>query len=496
MLHVKIGNKTLKYSWDLESYFNEFRKEIIGIDTYIPTPLGMKKIVYADWTASGRLYNRIEQKMTDEIGPYVANTHTDANYTSSFITDCYREAKKIIKKHVNAGLNDVLIVDGSGMTSVVNKFQRILGLRVPENLKKLHQEERPVVFITHMEHHSNQLPWLECNCDVVVLEPGSDGHINLKHLEEMLKKYQDRKLKIGAFTACSNVTGIQTPYHKMAAIMHKYDGVCFVDFAASAPYVKIDMHPIEPEERLDAVYFSPHKFLGGPGSSGVLIFDSALYKSKVPDNPGGGTVTWTNPWGGHKYASGIEEREDGGTPGFLQTIRASMAIRLKEKMGEEKMLLREKEQLAILFDGLERIPNLKILDGQIKERLGIISFFIKGMHYNLIVKLLNDRFGIQARGGCSCAGTYGHYLMGISESHSKEITDYIDKGDLSVKPGWVRISIHPTMTNDELYRIINAIESIAQRKQLWKRDYTYDKRTNSFQHFREKRRDIGEVFKF
>lgn len=405
-------------------------------------------------------------------------------------------ARKIIKDHVHARDSDVLILDGSGMTAVVNKFQRILGLRYPEKIRMGHipEEERPVVFITHMEHHSNQLSWQECMCDVVVLQPDADGLVSLEHLERMLNKFENRRVKIGAFTACSNVTGIQTPYHQLAALMHKYGGLCFVDFAASAPYVKIDMHPSDPKEKLDAIYFSPHKFYGGPGSAGVLVFDSSLYTNQIPDHPGGGTVSWTNPWGGRRYLSGIEEREDGGTPGFLQAIRAALAIKLKEKMGIEKMLQREKEQLEILFAGMERIPNLVILDGKIKNRLGILSFYMKGVHYNLIVKLLNDVFGIQARGGCSCAGTYGHSLLGISEGHSKEITDFIDKGDLSVKPGWVRISIHPTTTNDEIYKIIHALEAISERISIWKKDYVYDKHTNSFTHFREKKIDRSHIF--
>ena len=180
----------------------------------------------------------------------------------------------------------------------MNKFQRILGLRIPENLKgnvQIPEKERPVIFITHMEHHSNQTTWLETIGEVVILEPSSTGEIDVPQLEELLQKYRERPLKIGSFTACSNVTGIETPYRQLAKIMHQHGGLCFVDFAASAPYVKIDMHPEDPLERLDAIVFSPHKFLGGPGTSGVLVFDSRLYSNQVPDHPGGGTVLWTNP---------------------------------------------------------------------------------------------------------------------------------------------------------------------------------------------------------
>jgi len=294
-------------------------------------------MIYADWIASGRLYMPIEEKIINVFGPYVGNTHTETSETGTLMTKSYHLAHKIIKQHVNAGPNDVIITAGSGMTTVINKMIRILGLKNCGMIHKsdcLQKSEKPVVFITHMEHHSNHTSWFESNVDVVVLQPNKDLLVDLDELQEQLEKYKDRSFKIGAFTACSNVTGIETPYHEMAKIMHHYGGVVFVDFAASAPYVDIDMHPADDEKKkLDAIFFSPHKFLGGPGSSGVLIFDRSLYKSEIPDNPGGGTVDWTNPWGEYKYIDDIEVREDGGTPGFLQAIRTALAIEVKNQMG-------------------------------------------------------------------------------------------------------------------------------------------------------------------
>ncbi len=360
-----------------------------------------------------------------------------------------------------------------------------MDIKVPEQLSdylQLPEELRPVVFVTHMEHHSNQTTWLETIADVVILDPDGKGLVDLNNLEVEVSKYKNRELKIGAFSSCSNVTGIESPYHKMAKIVHKYGGYCFIDFAASAPYVKIDMHPEDTEEKLDAIFFSPHKFLGGPGSSGVMIFDSQLYKNKVPDHPGGGTVDWTNPWGQHKFVSNIEAREDGGTPAFLQAIRAALCIKLKEAMGIENMEIREKELVKIAFEEMRKIPGLYILAGNIVERLGAISFYVENIHYNLIVKLLNDRFGVQVRGGCSCAGTYGHYLLHVDPSRSKTITDKINTGDLSDKPGWVRMSIHPTMTNDELYFVIKAISDVVKNISRWEKDYTYDIGKNEFFH--------------
>lgn len=467
----------------LEAYFNKYRENIIGINQYFEGPYGKKKIIYADWIASGRLYEPIEKILKEKFGPFVGNTHSESSITGTTMTKSYQEAKKIIKRHVNANDKDVLIFSGYGMTSAINKFQRILGLRYPEQLQKyfhIPKDEKPVVFLTHMEHHSNQTSWLETICDVVLIEPDEKGLVNINHLENLLQLYEHRKLKIGSFTAASNVTGIQPPIYKMAELMHKYGGVCFIDFAAAAPYVEINMHPEIPEQQLDAIFFSPHKFLGGPGTSGVLIFNSELYNKKVPDHPGGGTVDWTNPWGEHKYISDIETREDGGTPGFLQAIKSALVIKLKEEMGVENILKREHELLSIAFNELKKIDKIHILASEHEERLGVISFYVEDIHYNLMVKLLNDKFGIQVRGGCSCAGTYGHYLLHVDPTRSKYITDKINQGDLSEKPGWVRLSIHPTMTDNEIDFIINAIEETINYAHIWSQDYVYSKRTNEY----------------
>ncbi len=485
----------------LESYFDKFRKNTIGQNQEFHSPFGKKRIVYADWIASGRLYQPIEDKIASDFGPFVGNTHTETSVTGTSMTVAYHYAHEIIKKHVNAGPNDVLLNTGFGMTAAVTKLQRLLGLKIPERCAGftcIPKELKPVVFITHKEHHSNQTSWLETSSDVVVVEPDSQGLVDFNNLEQSLKKYPDRPFKIGAFTACSNVTGIQTPCHQMARLMHAYNGYCFVDFAASAPYVNMDMHPADPAERLDAIFFSPHKFLGGPGSSGVLIFDAQLYRNRVPDQPGGGTVAWTDPWGHHRFFQDIEIREDGGTPGFLQSIRAALAIKLKEQMTTEKMLAREEELLEIAFPELRKIPGIHLLADHIEHRLGVISFYFNKIHYNFIVKSLNDRYGIQVRGGCSCAGTYGHYLLHVSQELSRRITSKIDHGDLSEKPGWVRLSLHPTMTNAELHYIIEAIREIAENAETWIKDYTYSASTNEFRHKKQadEREGIYRWFEF
>lgn len=472
----------------MENYFEKFRKNIVGIDHTYESPYGMKKILYADWIASGRLYAPIEERIYREIGPFVGNTHTETSETGTLMTKTYHHAQQRIKKHVNAGENDILISTGYGMTGAIVKFQRILGLKYCGQLFQhecLKESERPVVFITHMEHHSNHTSWFETVTDVVVLKPGKDLLVDPENLRKELEKYKHRKLKIGSFTACSNVTGIHAPYHKLAKIMHEYGGLCFVDFAASAPYCDMNMNPEDPLEKLDAIFFSPHKFLGGPGAAGVLIFDKSMYRNPAPDQPGGGTVDWTNPWGEYKYVDNIEAREDGGTPGFLQTIRTALAIELKEQMGVENICKREEEILHKAFDGLQKIPGIHILADNVRDRIGVISFFIDNLHYNLIVKLLSDRYGIQVRGGCACAGTYGHYLLDVSYEKSKSITEKITSGDLSEKPGWVRLSLHPVMTDSEVDLILEAIREIAENYDRWKNDYLYNKHTNEFQHINE-----------
>jgi selenocysteine lyase/cysteine desulfurase len=472
----------------LEDYFTQFRRNIVGIDQEYSTPYGIKKIIYCDWIASGRLYGPIEERMASAFGPFVGNTHTETSETGSVMTWAYHHAQEIIKRHVNAGPDDVLIAAGAGMTAVINKFQRILGLKgcsYPKTARCLSDTERPVVFITHIEHHSNQTSWYETMADVVMIEPGSGLTVDPASLQRALDKYSDRKFKIGSFSACSNVTGVSTPYHKLARVMHENGGLCFIDFAASAPYVDIDMHPADAMEKLDAIFYSPHKFLGGPGSSGILIFDKSLYKTNVPDQPGGGTVDWTNPWGEYKYVDSIESREDGGTPGFLQVIRAALATELKEMMGTANIRARDEELVERAFEGLTPIPGLHILAPGIRKRLGTVSFYIDGMHYNLMVKLLSDRYGIQVRGGCACAGTYGHFLLDVTYDHSHRITEMINRGDLSEKPGWVRLSLHPTMTGDELKTVIRALKEITEHASEWSADYTYNRRTNEFRHIND-----------
>ncbi|NPA46576.1 MAG: aminotransferase class V-fold PLP-dependent enzyme [Chlorobi bacterium] len=444
-------------------YFQPFRENIVGIDAQIQTPYGIKPMLYADWTASGRLYGPIEKKISEELGPYLANTHTDTSFTGRLMTEAYHWARQIVKDHVKAGDEYMLIQAGFGMTGAINKLQRILGLSVHERYRRLAREslERvPVVFVSRMEHHSNHISWLETVADTVLIPFDEQGLPDAGAYEELLRRNKDRPIYL-AMTACSNVTGITPDIERFVRLTHKYGGHAFLDYACSAPYTDMDLS--KGDASPDAITFSVHKFLGGPGGSGILIMKKSLYQNRIPDHPGGGTVVWTDPWDGAAYIDNPEVREDGGTPGYLQMIRAALAILLKEEMGTEKIHQREQELLDRLIPGLASIPGVTVLEERHRRRFGVVSILTGDLPYTLVTRLLNDLGGIQARGGCSCAGTYGHYLLGLDKARSEEWKNKVLKGETDIKPGWTRISVHPTTTDDEVEHILDTMEYIMKK---------------------------------
>jgi selenocysteine lyase/cysteine desulfurase len=419
--------------------------------------------VYADWTASGRLFKPIEDRISNMVGGLMANTHTEDSYTGRVMTTWLHEAEQVIKQHVNASSEDILLNVGSGMTGALAKLIRMMGWWCHEQHRSIVLEnmgQKPLVYITHREHHSNHTMWIESLVELRIIPALEGDEIDLEWLEKDLFNEKNRKIKMASITAASNVTGIETPYRRIAKIMHEHKAYCFVDFAASAPYVDIDMHPND-EEWLDAIFFSPHKFLGGPGSSGVLIFNKALYQNKVPEQPGGGTVLWTNPWGEHRFISNIEQRESGGTPGILQTIKTAMAVQLKEEMGTKNIYEREQYLNALLFNRIDKIDGVRVLSDNHKHRLSIFSIVFENVDYKTAVQRLSNDFHVETRGGCACAGTYGHHLLNIDYCTSKSITDQLDDEFQSLKPGWVRVSLHPCMSESEINTIADAIENVA-----------------------------------
>lgn len=423
--------------------------------------------LYADWTASGRLYRPIEMRLSEHIGAFMANTHTEDSLSGRMMTHWLQQAEARIKDHVNAAPTDVLLSTGSGMTGALGKLIRMMGWwaheqHKPSVLAALGREggARPLVYITHREHHSNHTMWLESLAEVRMIPTVGFDEIDLAWLAADLAGESSQRVKMASVTAASNVTGVRTPYREIAGLMHDHGGLCFVDFAASAPYDAIDMHPNE-RESLDAIFFSPHKFLGGPGSQGVLIFSSKLYRNQVPEQPGGGTVVWTNPWGEHRFINDIAQRENGGTPGILQTLKTALAIQLKESMGVERIHRSEAALNARFFERLDAMSDVQILASQHRQRLSIFSIVFDKVHYQTAVRLLSDRFGVQARGGCACAGTYGHILLGIDRCASRAITNQLDEDAGADKPGWVRISFHPAMTLQDVDTIADAVAAVA-----------------------------------
>lgn len=424
--------------------------------------------LYADWTASGRLYRPIEQRLLDVAGPMMANTHTEDSVTGRFMTEALDQAHRIMRQHVNAASDDVMLFTGTGMTGALSKLVRMLGLWVHES----HCEavlatltHRPRVYVTHMEHHSNHTLWLETLAEVVIIPPTPNGEVDLDWLAESLGQVPAGQPVMASVTAASNVTGVAAPYRAIARLLHQAGGHCFVDFACAAPYVDIDMHPAD-EEPLDAVFFSPHKFLGGPGASGVLVFNEALYHNRVPEQPGGGTVVWTNPWGEHRYYKDIATRESGGTPGILQSLKAAMAAQLKDEIGVNAIAQRERDLNRYFLQGLDGIGGIQCLAREHADRLSVFSVIIEGLHYQQAVQRLSLEYGIEARGGCACAGTYGHHLLGIDRATSQAITGQLDRGELAAKPGWVRLSFHPMMTTEDLDRILTALEALANGERV------------------------------
>ncbi|MCP4696883.1 MAG: aminotransferase class V-fold PLP-dependent enzyme [Gammaproteobacteria bacterium] len=470
------------------------RKGLIGRTASIDTPYGRKRKLYFDYTASGLPFRPIEDLIREKVLPYMANTHTESNYTGGLMTALFEESHDKVRRALNAHEDDVILFAGSGATGAINKLIACMGLRLPPDplleewgcARQVASSARPLVVRSRMEHHSNDLPWRETVADTDYIGYTADGCADWRELDKILSRpeYRDRPLKIGTFSAASNVTGIRNQSDDLARVMHDHAGYAFFDYAAAAPYVPIDMHP-DPEDRArkDAVFLSVHKFTGGPQTPGVLAANRVLFRTSVPAEPGGGTVLYTSPWE-YFYVDNIQHREEGGTPPIVQVIRAGLCFDLKSLIGAERLQSVEEYFVERTITAWKDNPFIRILGAVDAPRIGIISMILDNglLHYNLGVRLLNDLYGIQVRGGCMCAGTYGHDLLGIDRETSEGIRCSLDQGDGAAKPGWIRVSFGPGTGEEEFRVLLGAIPHLARHWRKYADAYAIDPLTAEWRH--------------
>jgi selenocysteine lyase/cysteine desulfurase len=470
------------------------RASVIGDDEAVAGPYGIRRVTYADYTASGRSLSFLEDFIRDAVLPLYANTHTESSGTGLQTTRFREEARRLVLEGVGGDHErHAVVFCGSGSTAAINRLVDVLNLRIPADLddrwdlrSRIPLDQRPVVFVGPYEHHSNELPWRESIADLVTIHEDRDGYIDLDQLEQELDRYAERPLVIGSFSAASNVTGIVSNTYAISRLLHEHGALSFFDFAAAAPYVEIEMDP--PDDPLgykDAIVISPHKFIGGPGTPGVLVARRELFRNRVPGMPGGGTVQYVNPFE-HVYLADVEHREEGGTPAIVESIRAGLVFQVKAAVGVAAIREREHDFIHRALHRWEANPSIEILGSHQADRLSIVSFVVRHegryLHHNFVVALLNDLFGIQSRGGCSCAGPYGHRLLGIDLDTSHEFEREIARGCEGIKPGWVRVNFNYFISEAVFEFLLEAVDIVASDGWRLLPDYAFDPASGLWRH--------------
>ncbi|OQM74624.1 aminotransferase class V-fold PLP-dependent enzyme [Manganibacter manganicus] len=440
---------------------------LIGKDAMVDGPFGPKPLVYADYVASGRALMQVERFVLEQVLPYYANSHTEASYCGGFITRLRREARAAIAACCGAGASHAVIFTGSGATAGLNRLCSLFGIG-PGTL----------VLIGPYEHHSNILPWRESGAEVIEIPEAAGGGLNLDLLAETLAQAGKDRRVVCAFSAASNVTGILTDVAAVTRLAKAAGARIIWDYAGGGPYLPIAMTP-EAGAEIDAVVVSPHKFLGGPGASGVLLVRRDAVVSTRPTWPGGGTVRFVSPTA-HDYSGSLEAREEAGTPNVVGDIRAALAFLVKDAIGAETMQRRNRKLAARAIAAWSGVKQLELLGSLTAPRLPIFAFRMRDgrgghIHQQLVTRLLSDCFGIQARGGCACAGPYVHRLLGIGPAESESMRQAILAGNEIAKPGFARLNFSVLLSDEKVAFILDSVTRLATDASQHTGRYDFDR---------------------
>ena len=453
---------------------------LIGEGAPVEGPFGTRPLIYADYVASGRALRQVEEFVIGQVLPYYANSHTEASYCGGAMTRLRREARAVVAAHCGADERFATVFTGAGATAGINRLVSLF--RLPEAAAA---GRPPLVLIGPYEHHSNILPWRESGAEVVEIGEAASGGPDLDELERRLAAAAPGRIRLGAFSVASNVTGIVTDPDPVTAVLRRHGALAVWDYAGGAPYLPIDMRAGTPFEK-DALVFSPHKFIGGPGASGIMIVRKAAVTRETPVFTGGGTVRFVSPWN-HDYSADVATREEAGTPNVLGDLRAALAVLVKEAIGDEFMQRRNAELRARALAVWNANPMIELLGNPAAANaLPIFSMCVRDrrtgghIHQQLFTRLLSDCHGIQARGGCACAGPYAHRLLRIAQERSDALRAALLDGREVEKPGWTRLNFSVLASDEKADTIIGGVDALAREPYPMADAYRCDETTARF----------------